>query len=134
MYKHIMELYLKAGPCGTLVGDCPFAHHVRCIIHHKGLDCKVFPCTTETKPSWLISEMKGKMPCLKLDDFKITESKDIVNYLEEKFPTPPLSFPDAEEAGSLQGSMFVPMARFVKSTSFDQEKEDKLFEASKFCF
>lgn len=126
-----MELYLKAGPCGATVGDCPFAHHVRCVIHYKGIDCKVFPCTADTKPSWLLQEMNGKMPCLKMDDHKITESKDIVDFLEKTFPTPSLSVSDPGDAVSLQSSMFIPMARLIKSSTFDEEKEDKLFQELK---
>jgi hypothetical protein len=39
---NIMELYIKAGPNGDgQVGDCPFAHYVRCVLWNKGLDYKV---------------------------------------------------------------------------------------------
>ena len=30
-----MDLYLKAGPDGKSVGDCPFAHYVRMVLHAK---------------------------------------------------------------------------------------------------
>ena len=68
-----MELYIKAGPEDGQVGDCPFAHYVRCVMHFKGLDCKVIPCKPETKPEWLLNDpdLNGKMPCLKKDDFKL---------------------------------------------------------------
>ena len=36
-----MELYIKAGPDGTSVGDCPFAHFVRAVLSMKGLECTV---------------------------------------------------------------------------------------------
>ena len=35
-----MEVYIKAGPSGE-VGDCPFAHFVRCVLNFKGLEYKV---------------------------------------------------------------------------------------------
>ena len=68
-----MELYIKAGPEDGQVGDCPFAHYVRSVMHFKGLDCKVIPCKPETKPEWLLNDpdLNGKMPCLKKDDFKL---------------------------------------------------------------
>ena len=68
-----MELYIKAGPEDGQIGDCPFAHYVRCVMHFKGLDCKVIPCKPETKPEWLLNDpdLNGKMPCLKKDDFKL---------------------------------------------------------------
>ena len=52
-----MELYIKAGPEDGQVGDCPFAHYVRCVMHFKGLDCKVIPCKPETKPEWLLNDV-----------------------------------------------------------------------------
>ena len=36
-----MDLYLKAGPGGKEVGDCPFAQTVRIVLHIKRIDCKV---------------------------------------------------------------------------------------------
>ena len=71
-----MELYIKAGPEDGQVGDCPFAHYVRCVMHFKGLDCKVIPCKPETKPEWLLNDpdLNGKMPCLKKDDFKLVSN------------------------------------------------------------
>lgn len=37
----IMELYIKAGPNDGEVGDCPFAHYVRCVLEFKGLQYRV---------------------------------------------------------------------------------------------
>ena len=41
-----MDLYLKAGPSGSDLGDCPFAHYVRMVIavKSKGDECTVKPC------------------------------------------------------------------------------------------
>ena len=36
-----MELYIKAGPNDGEVGDCPFAHYVRCVLHYKKLEYNV---------------------------------------------------------------------------------------------
>ena len=36
-----MELYIKAGVNDGEVGDCPFAHYVRCVLAFKGLEYKV---------------------------------------------------------------------------------------------
>ena len=40
-----MELYLKAGPGGQEVGDCPFAHYVRAVMAFKNIDCSLVHCT-----------------------------------------------------------------------------------------
>ena len=49
-----MELFLKAGPEGTEIGDCPFAHYVRMVLHAKGVEYVATPCVEETKPKWLV--------------------------------------------------------------------------------
>jgi glutathione S-transferase len=121
-----MELYLKAGPQGTSVGDCPFAHYVRCVLHFKGLECKVLPCTAETKPAWLINEYSGKMPCLRIDGLTITESGEIVKYIEKTYTEPSLTVPNLNEAMQIQANMFLPMAKFLKSKEFDEGKENDL--------
>lgn len=36
-----MELYIKAGPNDGEVGDCPFAHYVRCVLEFKGIQYQV---------------------------------------------------------------------------------------------
>ena len=123
-----MELYLKAGPQERTVGDCPFAHYVRCVLHFKGLDYKVLPCNADKKPAWLVDEFNGKMPCLKIDDLKLTESGEIAKYLEKTYVEPSLSDPNLEVAMSMQASMFPAMARFVKATEYDQQKEQQLME------
>ena len=124
-----MELYLKAGPQGASeVGDCPFAHYVRCVLNFKGLDYKVIPCTAETKPTWLLNDLDGKMPCIRMDDMKLAESGEIAKYLEATYQEPSLSTPNLEAAMALQGSMFPAMAKFVKSKEFDQEKEQQLID------
>lgn len=35
-YRADMDLYLKPGPDGKSVGDCPFAHMVRMVLYLKG--------------------------------------------------------------------------------------------------
>ena len=40
-FEEIMELYIKAGKIDGEVGDCPFAHYVRCVMNYKNLDYNV---------------------------------------------------------------------------------------------
>ena len=81
-----MELYLKAGPDGQSVGDCPFAHYVRALLAHKGLECQAVPCSPTSKPSWLIERHGGKMPCLRSGDREVTESSSIAEFINTSFP------------------------------------------------
>ena len=59
-----MELYLKAGPEGNEIGDCPFAHYVRMVLAEKGIEYVAKPCVQETKPQWLVDGYGGSMPAL----------------------------------------------------------------------
>jgi len=122
-----MELYIKAGPDGCSVGDCPFAHFVRAVVAYKGQDCKVIPCTRDTKPPWLVSDHAGKMPCLKYKEDIITESSAIADYLDKTFPEPPfLGGAAVEQVCSTISGFFPAMARFVKTVEFRPELEEAL--------
>lgn len=126
-----VELYIKAGPDETSVGDCPFAHYVRCVLHVKGIEYTVIPSVQSTKPEWLTNDPKldGKMPCLRKGDFKLVESSTIVEYLEAAYPEPSLSTPSNMESSFLVQSGFFPaLATFVKSGSFSSDLESKLFD------
>lgn len=122
-----MELYIKAGPDGLSVGDCPFAHFVRAVIAFKGLECQVIPCTKDTKPSWLEKDHGGKMPCLKDGEDVVTDSAEIVKYLDKICPEP--SFAGGDQVDMLTSKLaglFPALARFVKRVEFDKELEEKL--------
>lgn len=122
-----MELYIKAGPDGQSVGDCPFAHFVRAVIAFKGLQCKVIPCTQATKPAWLVADHAGKMPCLKNNQDIFTESSDIAVYLDKTFPQPAFfSGPEVDHISSKIAGTFPALAKFVKTVEFQPELEQKL--------
>jgi len=125
-YKRDMELYIKAGPDGESVGDCPFAHYVRAVLETKGLQYKVYPCTKETKPAWLLDDHQGKMPCLRDGSEIITESSVIVDYLEEKYPEPQVRGADDEEMFAATAGLFPAIAKFIKKAEHDPELEANL--------
>jgi len=77
-----MMLYVKAGPDGKTLGDCPFAHFVGMVLHEKKLEYDLIPCTQETKPNWLIDFYEGKMPALRHRQECYTESSVIAEYLD----------------------------------------------------
>jgi glutathione S-transferase len=60
-----MTLYCKAGPDGTLLGDCPFAQYVRLVLEEKGLEYELQPTVQDTKPVWLVEYYNGKLPALR---------------------------------------------------------------------
>jgi glutathione S-transferase len=109
-----LELFVKAGPSGDDVGDCPFAHSVRMVLSAKGIECITTPCTPTSKPDWLADGFDGKMPCLLHDGEAIVESASIARYLDFFFPSTPLahSSPEVEAA---TGLLFPAVAAYLKA-------------------
>ncbi len=124
-----MTLYLKAGPDGTSVGDCPFAQYVRMVLHEKGLEYDVKPCTQETKPKWLIDYYDGSMPALRHRKECYTESDVIAQYLDFFFQEPSLSSSSSDEIATasecLEG-FFPNVAKYLKNTSDGDEQDETL--------
>ena len=114
-----MTLYVKAGPDGKSLGDCPFAHFVRMVLEAKGLEYELKPSIQDTKPSWLIEYYDGKMPALRHRKECYVESDTIAAYLEFFFPKPeltPNSDSDADAAAAAVDGLFPAMARYIKHT------------------
>lgn len=93
-----LQLHVKAGPDGTSVGDCPFAHAIQIVAGAKGLPLEVVPHGPDAKPAWLLEQHEGKMPCLVDGERVVTESRTIAAFLEEQYPEQPLSAPSSLEA------------------------------------
>jgi glutathione S-transferase len=128
-----MTLYVKAGPDGKSLGDCPFAHFVRMVLEVKGLEYELKPSTQDTKPSWLIEYYDGKMPALRHRKECYVESDTIAAYLEFFFPKPeltPSSDVEADAATAAVDGLFPAMAQYIKHTpdgdEVDIEKNGKL--------
>mmetsp|Transcript_362 Transcript_362/g.1059 ORF Transcript_362/g.1059 Transcript_362/m.1059 type:complete len:231 (-) Transcript_362:548-1240(-) len=121
-----MTLYIKAGPDGESVGDCPFAHYVRTVLHEKDLEYSLVPSTQSTKPQWLIDFYEGKMPALRHRRECYVESDVIAQYLDFFFQEPEMSGPTKKaqrEAGEACDGFFPAVARYLKHTP-DNDAED----------
>ena len=114
------ELFVKAGPNGGDVGDCPFAHAVRMVLAAKGVEYTTTPCTPETKPQWLVEGYGGALPLLLHNGEATTESKVLARYLEFFFPTPPMQ-PLSPAAEAACAPFFPALAAFLKSSDGDTE-------------
>lgn len=128
-----MTLYVKAGPDGKSLGDCPFAHFVRMVLEVKGLEYELIPSIQDTKPSWLIEYYDGKMPALRHRKECYVESDTIAAYLEFFFPKPELNPTDESEADAATAAvdgLFPSIAQYIKHTSdgddVDAEKKERL--------
>jgi len=125
--SHGLTLHVKAGPDGRAIGDCPFAHAIRFAAAAKGLEMDVVPHSPTSKPSWLVEQYEGKMPCLVDDNQKVvTESRVITNHLEEIYPMPSLTdSPNLEAAEEAATPVFMAFARYCKNTDADNDDELK---------
>jgi glutathione S-transferase len=122
-----MTLYLKAGPDGSSVGDCPFAHFVRMVLEEKGLDYELRPCgSNDAKPAWLIEHYGGSMPALRHRQECYIESDVIAQYLDFFFQEPPLSAPNKKimkQAENAIEGIFPTIAKYLKHSSDDEVEE-----------
>lgn len=131
-------MYVKAGPDGKSLGDCPFAHYVRMVLEVKGLEYELVPSIQDTKPSWLIEYYDGKMPALRHRKECYVESDTIAAYLEFFFPKPELNPPNESEADAATTAidgLFPSLAQYLKhipdGDDVDAEKKAKLYAALK---
>lgn len=69
-----------------------FATKSRIVVYEKGANIEIVPIpgSGPKSPEYLKINPLGKIPCLDADGVIIPESEVINEYLEEKFPTPPL--------------------------------------------
>ena len=112
--SNALQLHVKAGPDGKTVGDCPFAHAIQICCAVKKLNVEVIPHSPSEKPAWLIEEHGGKMPCLVADPIidgevreVVTESRAIAQWLEAKYPEPPMdSLPGTAAAEEVVAPVF----------------------------
>jgi len=121
-----MTLYIKAGPDGKSVGDCPFAHYVRMVLHEKNLDYTLAPSTQETKPNWLIDYYGGSMPALRHRKECYVESDVIAQYLDFFFVEPKLSPYKknvTSEAAECTDGFFPIVARYLKHAPDGDEQD-----------
>lgn len=82
---------------------CPFAHRVRLILSLKKIPHDIVNINLMNKPEWYFQiHPEGKVPAYVDTDGKvITDSTVIANYLDEKYPSPPL-YKDATKDRDLE--------------------------------
>lgn len=83
----------------------PFASRVRMAIYAKALKVEIVPPPAGglKSPEYLAIHPMGKIPALQTDDGQvIVESETILEYLEDKFPTPSLRGATPEETARMR--------------------------------
>lgn len=70
---------------------CPYCARVRIVLAEKGLEHETVVVDLDDRPAWIYEKNPlGKVPVLEEDAFVLPESAVIMEYLEERYPEPPL--------------------------------------------
>jgi stringent starvation protein A len=70
---------------------CPYCARVRIVLAEKGLEYETVVVDLEDRPAWIYEKNPlGKVPVLEEDVFVLPESAVIMEYLDERYPEPPL--------------------------------------------
>lgn len=85
----------------------PFSRKVRLVLAEKKIDVElVEERFWENRPEFMRLNPAGKVPVLKVEGFILSESNAICEYLEEKYPTPPLMPKSLEDRGEVRRLMY----------------------------
>jgi stringent starvation protein A len=70
---------------------CPYCARVRIVLAEKGLEYETVEIDLDDRPAWIYEKNPlGRVPVLEEDAFVLPESAVINEYLEERYPEPPL--------------------------------------------
>ena len=70
---------------------CPYAARARIALAEKGVDCEMVEIDLADRPVWLYEKNPaGRVPVLEEDDSPLPESAVIMEFLDERYPEPPL--------------------------------------------
>lgn len=70
---------------------CPYCARVRIVLAEKQLEYETVAIDLDDRPAWIFEKNPfGRVPVLEEDTFVLAESAVIDEYLEERYPEPPL--------------------------------------------
>jgi glutathione S-transferase len=70
---------------------CPYCARVRIALAEKGIEYEAVAIDLRDRPRWLYEKNEtGRVPVLEEDAWVLPESSVIMEYLEERYPEPPL--------------------------------------------
>ena len=74
---------------------CPYCARARIALAEKGIEHEVIAIDLANRPAWIYEKNEtGRVPVLEEDAWVLPESSVIMEYLEERYPEPPLLPPD----------------------------------------
>jgi glutathione S-transferase len=86
---------------------CPYAARARIVLAEKGIDYETVEIDLSDRPDWLYEKNPaGRVPVLEEDEWTLPESAVIMEYLEERYPEPPLLPRDPAERAAVRLLIF----------------------------
>jgi glutathione S-transferase len=86
---------------------CPYAARVRIVLAEKGVEFETVEIDLSDRPAWLYEKNPaGRVPVLEEDDRPLAESAVIMEFLEERYPEPPLLPPDPADRAAVRLLIF----------------------------
>jgi glutathione S-transferase len=77
---------------------CPYCARVRIVLAEKGVEHETVLVDLDDRPAWIYEKNRtGRVPVLEEDTFVLPESAVINEYLNERYPEPPLLPDDPSE-------------------------------------
>ena len=74
---------------------CPYCARTRIALAEKGIEWETFEIDLSDRPQWIYEKnTTGRVPVVEEDAWILPESSVIMEYLEERYPEPPLLPPD----------------------------------------
>jgi RNA polymerase-associated protein len=86
---------------------CPYCARVRIVLAEKGVEVETVQIDLADRPGWLYEKNpSGRVPVLEDELFVLPESQVIMEYLEERYPEPPLLPADPAERALARLAIF----------------------------
>jgi glutathione S-transferase len=86
---------------------CPYCARVRIVLAEKGIEVEVVEIDLQDRPAWLYEKnATGRVPVLEEDGRPLPESAVIMEFLEERYPDPPLLPPDPADRAFIRLLIF----------------------------
>lgn len=87
---------------------CPYCARVRIVLAEKGVPFETVTIDLANRPAWLLEHNPpdGRVPVLEDDGWMLPESSVVDEYLEERFPEPPLLPADPAERAAARFLVF----------------------------
>ena len=114
-----VELFIKAGRDGESIGGCPLCQRIFMILLVKAsggeLSCRV-TTVNSAKPPEQIAKLASRLPALVHGDVVISDVDEIVQYIDDHFPYPPMAYDDVKAVKACQ-DVFSKFTFYLKDVS-----------------